>query len=173
MKELILGGARSGKSHFAENCAKQSGLTVIYIATATTDDDEMVERVRLHQAERPEHWSLVEEPLVLAETLKKHASSQSCLIVDCLTLWLSNLLLQTDEPFLEKEINDLLAIVSELPGHIVFVSNEVGCGIVPENALARKFRDEAGRLNQRMASVCDRVTFVAAGLPLIMKGNNA
>lgn len=167
MKHLILGGARSGKSRHAEHLAEQSGLAVVYIATAEALDAEMSARIAHHRAQRPGHWQLVEEPLALAAVLRAQAAPDRCLLVDCLTLWLGNLLV--DEARLQQEIDALYAALPELPGEILLVSNEVGWGIVPDNPLARRFRDEAGRLHQQLAALCDRVTLVAAGLPLALK----
>lgn len=168
MQELILGGARSGKSALAGRRA-EAFAQVVWIATAEAGDAEMAERIARHRAERPAHWTTVEEPLRLADALRRVASADSCVVVDCLTLWLTNLLLAEDAGLLERETAALLDTLPALPGAIVLVANEVGLGIVPENALARRFRDEAGRLNQRVAAVCERVTFVAAGLPLVLK----
>jgi len=168
MKEFILGGARSGKSAFAQRQAMASSLQVLYVATAQAGDAEMVERIARHRAERPANWGLVEEPLALAATLRAHAAANRCLLVDCLTLWLSNLLAAGDDR-LTVEINALLDTLLTLPGHILLVSNEVGQGIVPANPLARRFRDEAGRLHQKIADQCDRAIFIMAGLPLILK----
>ncbi len=168
MKELILGGARSGKSAFAQRMATASGLEVLYLATAQASDAEMAERIARHRAERPHDWGLVEEPLTLAAALRTHAAPNRCLLVDCLTLWLSNLLAAGDES-LNVETQALLATLPILPGHLLLVSNEVGQGIVPANPLARRFRDEAGRLHQAVAHGCDRVSFVIAGLPLTLK----
>lgn len=171
MRELILGGARSGKSRYAEQQAEVSDKTVIYIATAEAWDEEMRERISLHQQQRPSAWRLVEEPVELAKVLRREAATGHCLIVDCLTLWLSNLLLADErQPGLfERERNDLLDALPELGGRTLLVSNEVGQGIVPDNALARRFRDEAGRLNQQLAALCERVTLVTAGIPMILK----
>jgi adenosylcobinamide kinase/adenosylcobinamide-phosphate guanylyltransferase len=169
MAELILGGARSGKSALALRRATESRRTVVWIATAEAGDDEMVARIARHRAERPAHWRTVEETLHLADTLRRVASADSCVVVDCLTLWLTNLLLAEDAALLARETGALLDILPTLPGQIILVANEVGLGIVPENALARRFRDEAGRLNQAVAALCERVTFVAAGLPLVLK----
>ncbi|CDH46445.1 MAG: bifunctional adenosylcobinamide kinase/adenosylcobinamide-phosphate guanylyltransferase [Candidatus Competibacteraceae bacterium] len=168
MKEFILGGARSGKSAFAQHQAQTSGLNVIYLATAEAGDAEMIARIARHRAERPAGWGLVEEPLALAAALKTHANPNRCLLVDCLTLWLSNLLAAGDER-LSTEISALLDTLPVLPGHLLLVSNEVGQGIVPANPLARRFRDEAGWLHQAVARHCDRVTFVITGLPLTLK----
>lgn len=167
VRQLILGGARSGKSRHAEQLALATGGAVTYVATAVAADAEMQERIAHHRAQRPAAWSLVEEPLALAQVLRAHAVADGCLLVDCLTLWLGNLLV--DEARLQQEIDALYAALPELPGEILLVSNEVGWGIVPDNPLARRFRDEAGRLHQRLAGVCDRVTLVVAGLPLALK----
>lgn len=169
MAELLLGGARSGKSALALRRAAESGRTVVWIATAEAGDDEMMARIARHRAERPTHWRTVEETLHLADTLRRTASADSCVVVECLTLWLTNLLLAEDATLLACETGALLDILPTLPGQIILVANEVGLGIVPENALARRFRDEAGRLNQAVAALCERVTFVAAGLPLVLK----
>lgn len=172
MIELILGGARSGKSAFAEQRALHSELAVTYIATAKSGDAEMAERIAHHRSRRPAGWRLVEEPLQLARALAEHASSGRCLIVDCLTLWLSNLL--ADEPVDEMrfatERAALLELLPQLPGHLLLVSNEVGLGVIPLGALTRRFCDESGRLHQALAAACDRVTFVTAGLPMTLKG---
>lgn len=172
MKEFILGGARSGKSAFAQQRARASGRNVIYLATAEVGDAEMVERVARHRAERPADWGLVEESLTLAAALQIHAAPDRCLLVDCLTLWLSNLLAAGDK-LLSTEISALLEALPALPGLILLVSNEVGQDIVPANPLARRFRDEAGWLHQAVARRCDRATFVIAGLPLTLKDSFA
>lgn len=169
MRELILGGARSGKSRWAEQRACASGLAVSLIATATADDEEMHERIRQHRAERPAGWRVLEEPLALADALRASTAPERCVIVDCLTLWLSNLL-AVDEARLRRETVALLHCLPELQGRVLLVSNEVGWGIVPDNPLARRFRDEAGRLHQQLAEICERVTLVTAGLPLSLKG---
>ena len=165
MIELVIGGARSGKSGYAERQALAAGLPVIYLATAQALDAEMAERIAHHRARRPAGWRSVEEPVALADALAREAASDACVLVDCLTLWLTNVLLAGRD----AEIDRFLAALPALPGRILLVSNEVGWGIVPENALARRFRDEQGRLNQRVAAACDRVTLVAAGLPLSLK----
>ncbi len=169
MKSLILGAARSGKSRYAEQLAVASGAAVAYVATAVAADEEMAERIAHHRARRPPHWRLIEEPLALAAALQHHAAAERCLVVDCLTLWLSNLLEAGDER-LHAEIDALLDLLPGLPGDLILVGNEVGWGIVPENALARRFRDEAGWLHQALAARCDRVALVVAGLPLPLKG---
>ena len=181
MRELIIGGARSGKSLLAEQRAAESGLRVVYVATAQALDGEMSQRIAHHRARRPEQWGLVESPLDLAATLRQHAAPDVCLLVDCLTLWLSNLLFAGEAaaqaeagltvacPRLSGEVQDLIDTLPQLPGRIIIVSNEVGWGLVPMAALSRLFADEQGRLNQRVAAVSERVTLVAAGLPLVLK----
>ena len=168
MKESVLVGARSGKSGFAQRRALASGLPVTYLATAQAGDAEMADRIARHRAERPAVWGLVEEPLALATALRTHAALDRCLLVDCLTLWLSNLLAAGDHR-LSTETEALLDVLPALPGRVLLVSNEVGQGIVPTNPLARRFRDEAGRLHQAVAGRCDRVILVVAGLFFILK----
>jgi adenosylcobinamide kinase/adenosylcobinamide-phosphate guanylyltransferase len=170
VNELILGGARSGKSALAERLAQESGLAVTYIATATAVDGEMRHRIEQHQQRRPRDWQLIEEPLRLAGILEKSAHQGRCLLVDCLTLWLSNLMHMDDGVHFESECEQLLDLLPSLPGRVIFVSNEVGLGIVPMGELSRRFQDEAGRLNQAMAAACDRVVFTVAGLPQVLKG---
>lgn len=172
MHDLILGGARSGKSRLAEQWAAASGLAVTYIATSQSaaSDSELQRRVAQHQQRRPAHWRLIEEPLTLAETLRGEAAADRCLLVDCLTLWLTNLLLLDDEARLKKECAALLASVQTLPGRIIFVSNETGLGVVPLGELTRRYVDAAGQLHQDMAERCQRVVFTVAGLPLYLKG---
>jgi adenosylcobinamide kinase / adenosylcobinamide-phosphate guanylyltransferase len=165
MIELVIGGARSGKSSFAEQQACASGLRVSYVATCEALDEEMSERIAHHRNRRPAEWRTVEEPLSLSDALRREAATDVCVLVDCLTLWLSNAMFAKRE----EEIDKLLATLPMLPGRVLLVSNEVGWGIVPESALARRFRDEQGRLNQRIAAIADQVTLVAAGLPLTLK----
>lgn len=169
MKELILGGSRSGKSSLAEQGASESGLAVIYVATATAGDEEMTARIAQHQARRPAHWNIVEEPLRLAQTMQQHAAPNHCLLVDCLTLWLTNLLCANDETLFQCERAAFLEVLPTLPGRIILVSNEVGMGIVPMGELSRRFSDEAGWLNQETAKICERVTLMVAGLPYPLK----
>jgi adenosylcobinamide kinase/adenosylcobinamide-phosphate guanylyltransferase len=181
MKELILGGARSGKSLLAEKRAAESGLPVVYLATAEARDGEMSRRIAHHRARRPADWGCAEETLHLAARLCELATPATCILVDCLTLWLSNLLFAgraaqqaeagevVDCPLLSGETQALIELLPQLPGRIILVSNEVGWGIVPMHPVSRLFADEQGRLNQRLASACDHVTLVAAGLPLTLK----
>ncbi|HEY4293148.1 bifunctional adenosylcobinamide kinase/adenosylcobinamide-phosphate guanylyltransferase [Luteibacter sp.] len=170
MLSLVLGGARSGKSALAERLAIQSGHEVTYIATAEALDDEMTERIAHHRSRRPAGWTVVEEPLALADTLIRHARDDRFVLVDCLTLWLSNLLGTEGAARSGIERDALLRATAALPGEVCFVSNEVGLGVTPLGELTRRFVDEAGRLHQALAQRCDRVVFVAAGLPLTLKG---
>lgn len=165
---LVLGGARSGKSTYAEGLIEAEGGGV-YLATAEARDEEMQDRVKLHRDRRGDQWQTVEEPLDLAGAVSCAASADGRpILVDCLTLWLSNLMAADRD--IEQETVALISALDVCQVPVVMVSNEVGLGIVPDNALAREFRDEAGRMNQRLAEVADRVVFVAAGLPLVMKG---
>ena len=165
---LVLGGARSGKSSFAENLVIQSGLTRHYIATGRAWDDEMRERIRAHQAHRGAGWITHEEPVDLVGKLQAIDAPDCAVLVDCLTLWVTNLMLDNSD--IPAECARLVDLVSRLKGRVVFVSNEVGLGIVPENRMAREFRDHAGRLHQQVAALVPEVYFIAAGLPLKMKG---
>lgn len=170
MIELILGGARSGKSRLAERLAVESGLTVTYIATSQPLDGEMNERIAHHRARRPASWALIEEPLALASALREHARADRCLLVDCLTLWLTNLLMQDDQTRLPQERDALLDCLDQLPGQVLLVSNETGLGVVPLGELTRRYVDEAGLLHQALAERCQRVVFTVAGLPMTLKG---
>lgn len=167
MIELVIGGARSGKSGYAERQALASRLRLVYVATAQAYDEEMAERITHHRRRRDANWHTVEEPLALAAVLRREAAQDACLLVDCLTLWLSNVLLAGRE----AEIDDFLGVLPTLPGRIILVSNEVGWSIVPDNALARRFRDEQGRLNQQVAMLCGQVSLLVAGLPLVLKSS--
>lgn len=169
MHTLILGGTRSGKSALAERLAGDAGQPVTYIATATAGDDEMAKRIAHHRTRRPGHWHTVEQPLALADALGRHAARDRCLLVDCLTLWLSNLL-AAGETRLAQERTALLDTLPSLPGTVLLVSNEVGQGVVAADPLTRRFVDAAGRLHQAVAARCPRVLFVTAGLPRALKG---
>lgn len=170
MKTLILGGGRSGKSRLAEAIAQRSGHRVVYIATATAWDEEMRTRIAAHRALRPAHWTVCEEPHALAKTLNESADDQSTIVVDCLTLWLTNLLIHSDASLYTRERRALLQLAPMLPGEIIFVSNETNLGVIPADALSRRFCDEAGTLHQELALVCERVVVTMAGLPLVLKG---
>ena len=170
MLQLILGGARSGKSRLAEKLATDTQLPVTYIATSQPLDGEMTARVAQHRARRPTEWALVEEPLALARVLRENAAPGRCLLVDCLTLWLTNLLMLEDPARLAFERDQLLETLASLPGEIIFVSNETGLGVVPLGELTRRYVDEAGWLHQALAERCQRVVLTVAGLPLTLKG---
>ena len=164
---LVLGGARSGKSRHAEALVEGAAAGALYLATAEAGDAEMAERIRRHRARRGAFWQTLEERLALAESLRRESRAERPILVDCLTLWLANLLASGSA--VDAEIDGLVETLPLLAGPVVFVANEVGLGIVPENALARQFRDHAGRLNQAIAAAADRVVFLAAGLPLMLK----
>ena len=170
MLELILGGARSGKSRLAERLAADSGLEVTYIATGQAWDGEMAKRITHHRSTRPTEWGLVEEPLELARALLDNAAPERCLLVDCLTLWLTNLLMLEDETRLAMQRDAFLESLGELPGRIILVSNETGLGVVPLGELTRRYVDEAGWLHQAVAERAERVQFCVAGLPMLLKG---
>ncbi len=169
-RALVLGGVRSGKSRVAERLARDSGLPVTYLATATPSDGEMATRIAAHRARRPAHWGLVEEPVHLAVALRAHAAPGRCLLVDCLTLWLTNLLLAADGAALDRERAALLGLLPTLPGRLILVSNETGLGGVAMGELGRRFGDAAGQLHQDLAPLCDQVILTVAGLPLHLKG---
>lgn len=185
---LVLGGARSGKSHFAEQlAADHAALTrgpVTYIATARHDaepaDEEMELRIALHRARRPADWALVEEPVHLADALYAHARHDGCVLVDCVTLWLNNLIFGdnreypdhgviTPPPAFTEEIDALMTALPMLPGHVILVTNEIGFGVVPMGAITRFYVDELGRLNQKLAAAADRVRLLVAGIPVAVK----
>lgn len=181
MRTLILGGARSGKSRHAESLARTSGKEVVYIATAEARDAEMQGRIAHHRTSRPDSWMTVETPTALGEAVQQHAIFGQFVLVDCLTLWLSNLILSAGDPAPEVGIlalpelfhverANLIDALGNATGDVVLVSNEVGLGVVPYGAVSRCFVDEAGRLNQEIAALCDRVVLVTAGLPLVLKG---
>jgi adenosylcobinamide kinase/adenosylcobinamide-phosphate guanylyltransferase len=170
-KTLILGGARSGKSRLAERLAIETGLPVIYFATATAGDEEMRQRIETHRRQRPQEWETVEEPVRLASALTERASPGRCLLVDCLTLWLTNLLLDPSPDSLPRERKALLDALPSLPGRALLVSNETGLGVTPAGELSRRFCDEAGWLHQDLAACCDQVILTVAGLPLYLKGS--
>jgi len=170
MLQLILGGARSGKSRLAEQTAIATQLAVTYVATAQALDPEMQNRIAHHQNQRPAHWSLVEEPLFLAKTLQKIDRPNQIILVDCLTLWLTNLLLLDDQNVQEFECEQLIDVLPKLQSEIILVSNETGLGVVPLGEISRRFVDEAGRLHQALGQIADKVMFCVAGFPMILKG---
>ena len=167
----ITGGARSGKSTFAQKQAERHEGTLLYVATAEVRDAEMAARIEKHQIARGERWQCLEEPLVLAEKIPAAASNVSAVMIDCLTLWLSNLMetYGENEDVIRQEAETLLAALAAIEATVYIVSNEVGSGIVPENRLARSFRDLAGLLNQQVAAAADEAWVVVSGLPLQLK----
>lgn len=173
MIELVLGGARSGKSRYAEQQALASDLPVVYIATAEAGDAEMQTRIQHHQQRRPAQWATVEEPIALADTIGAYAGRRHCLLIDCLTLWLCNILFDRQgnltEPRFRQQTEALAAVLAAGDHHLIMVSNEVGCGVVAADAMTRRFVDEAGFLHQKLAQLSDRVVLVTAGLPQILK----
>jgi adenosylcobinamide kinase/adenosylcobinamide-phosphate guanylyltransferase len=168
---LVLGGARSGKSSFAEHIARASSLPRVYVATATAGDEEMRDRIARHRADRRGDWQTIEEPLSLSDVLAREGRPGRIILVDCLTLWLSNVMLA--ERDVGREVALLAAATRGSMAPIIMVSNEVGLGLVPDTPLGRAFRDEQGRLNQAVAAIVPRVVFLAAGLPLWLKGSPA
>ena len=165
---LILGGARSGKSRYGEEMALGSGLKPAYIATAEAWDDEMRERIAVHQDRRfGRGWLEIEAPLGLAEAIAENAAEDRVLLIDCLTLWLTNLMMAEGD--IDAAASTLLAVLARVPGQSILISNEVGFGIVPENAMARRFRDLAGRLHQDIARDANQVLLMVAGLPVVVK----
>jgi len=166
---LITGGARSGKSKYAEQRASELGERRLYVATAEAKDQEMAQRIVEHRQRRGNQWVTVEEPVDLAAALAARHGQIDCALVDCLTLWFSNLLIGYDGKYAENKVEELVTILPRLDFHVVLVTNEVGWGIVPDNALARQFRDLAGWANQRIAAIADEVVLTVAGIPMIVK----
>jgi adenosylcobinamide kinase/adenosylcobinamide-phosphate guanylyltransferase len=169
---LVLGGARSGKSRWAQEFA--AGFErVAYLATAQALDAEMHEKIRRHQEDRPKHWRTFEEPLELARVVAAHASQFDIILLDCLTFYVANLLQadETEPGAIEPRMQSLLGVLGEAPVSMILVSNEVGCGVVPPYPAGRSYRDALGELNQRVAAIADNVVLMVAGLPLALKGN--
>ncbi|MFT5707689.1 MAG: adenosylcobinamide kinase/adenosylcobinamide-phosphate guanylyltransferase [Oceanospirillaceae bacterium] len=169
MIELYLGGTRSGKSKLAEQAALESGLCVVYIATATSGDGQMQQRIEQHRVRRPSAWQLVEEPLYLADIIAKHSAPNTCLLVDCLTLWLTNCLFSKDTDFYLAQKKHLLAVLENLAGQVIFVSNETNMGVIPMGEMSREFCDQAGLLHQELAAISHKVTLAVAGLAHVLK----
>ena len=166
---LVLGGARSGKTGFAERLAMRAGESPLYLATAQALDAEMAERVRMHQQQRHKRFATLEEPIALSTALRAAAKTHDVILVDCLTLWITNLLGANDN--VAAAVDELVATLPQIEDcKVILVSNEVGLGIVPDNAMARMFRDLAGAAHQRLAEICTEVHFVVAGLPMTLKG---
>ena len=168
--QLILGGARSGKSRLAEQIAKDSNLNVTYIATAQAFDHEMQARIDHHQAQRPGHWTVIEEPLYLADCLIELDQPNQLILVDCLTLWMSNLLMHENAELQMQQCQKLLDIVPILQAEVILVSNETGLGVIPIGEISRKFVDESGRLHQQLGQIAEKVIFCVAGFPMMLKG---
>ncbi len=168
---LVLGGAKSGKSTAALNVCNAMDCQRIFLATAQAWDEEMAERIRRHQAERGTQWLTIEEPIDVVRVIEEHDEEGAVILLDCLTLWLNNLFMKYEEDHdgINREINKLTSAASEIKGALVAVSNEVGTGIVPENAMARRYRDTAGILNQQIAAVSRKVLMTFAGLPMVLK----
>lgn len=170
MLQLILGGARSGKSRLAQQVAEDFDLPIVYVATAQALDVEMQQRIMLHQQQRPTAWQLRESSIHLAHDLLQVDRHNQVILVDCLTLWMSNLLLDSDPNTQALECQKLLELLPKLKSKVILVSNETGLGVVPMGQLSRQFVDESGRLHQQLAQLADRVTFCVAGLPMRLKG---
>ena len=167
---LILGGARSGKSQCAVKLAKGYAKSVLFVATASAKDSEMRQRIKLHKKNRPAHWKTQEEPKKIVSLIKKLPDKFDLVIIDCLTLFISNLLLEKkSDAYIEKEVILILKGLKNSKFESILVSNEVGLGIVPDNPLARRFRDLAGRINQRLTRWSDKVYFIISGLPIKIK----
>jgi len=171
-QKLIIGGVRSGKSRYAESLLSKTRLEVVYIATAKADDDEMVKRIAAHKAQRPSHWQLIEEPYALAKVLAENDSPNKIFLIECLTLWITQLLCLEDETRMHQELDDLLAILPTLKASLIFVSNEVGLGIIPLDKISRLYVDIAGRFNQQIAAQVEEVIFIVAGIPQQIKMSN-
>lgn len=171
-KELVfvLGGARSGKSSWALQYTERQYRSYLFLATARVLDEEMTERVRLHRESRGPKWNLLEEPLEIPEALRTKCSHYEAVLIDCLTVWLGNMLLEKRERDIGPYEDVLLRTLAARKQAIIIVANEVGAGIVPDNPLGRKFRDLAGQLNQKVAALADKVIFIVAGLPTYLKG---
>lgn len=164
---LVLGGARSGKSRHAEELAIATQKTLIYIATAQFSDEEMRERIDIHQSTRGNNWTTIEAPIDIVATLKENQGNT--ILIDCLTLWINNLLFHFPHASIEDRVTDLLAALKNYQGNIFLVSNEVGLGIIPIGEVSRRFVDESGRMNQRIAAIADKVIFMVSGIPMQIK----
>jgi adenosylcobinamide kinase/adenosylcobinamide-phosphate guanylyltransferase len=167
---LVLGGTRSGKSSWALQYTEAHYRSHLFLATARSLDEEMAERIRLHKLSRGPDWQLIEEPIEISEALRTKCRDVEAILIDCLTVWLSNILLETGDQKTDKYQEDFLETLSGREQTVVVVSNEVGMSIVPENPLGRKFRDLSGQINQKIAAMADKVVFLTAGLPTYLKG---
>jgi adenosylcobinamide kinase/adenosylcobinamide-phosphate guanylyltransferase len=168
---LILGGIKSGKSRLAEKLAKESNMAVTYIATAQANDSEMLTRITQHQQQRPTHWLTVETPIKLGEKITEYNQQNQCVLVDCLTMWLTNLLMLNDEKQLETEIDKFVLALNQFSGRLILVSNETNMGIIPLGELTRQYCDRIGKLHQQIATQVDTVVLTVAGLPHVLKGS--
>jgi adenosylcobinamide kinase / adenosylcobinamide-phosphate guanylyltransferase len=166
---LITGGARSGKSQYAERRAVEMGGRPLYVATAEANDEEMAQRIAEHRRRRGTQWRTIEEPWELTQSLLAERGKTDCALVDCLTLWISNLLIRRGDKYASEKVEDLIEKLPQVDFHLLFVTNEVGWGVVPDNPLARKFRDLAGWTNQRMAQAANEVILMVAGVPITAK----
>jgi adenosylcobinamide kinase / adenosylcobinamide-phosphate guanylyltransferase len=166
---LVTGGARSGKSKYAEQRSGELGSRRLYVATAEAKDEEIAQRIAEHKKRRGDNWVTIEEPMTLSSALLAERGRTDCALVDCLTIWLSNLLLHRDANFAEDRVEELVETLPHLDFHLVLVTNEVGLGIVPDNPLARQFRDLAGWANQQIATVANEVILMVAGVPMVVK----
>lgn len=180
-RTFILGGARSGKSAYAETLATATGKEVIYVATAQAGDREMAARIARHRQQRDSGWTTLEEPLALGALIEKWSAPDRVILIDCLTIWLSNLLFSEDKNYpdigeiippacFHEQRERFLRALEQASGDVILVSNEVGMGVIPQGAISRWFVDEAGRMNQAVAATCEHALLVAAGLPLVLKG---
>ena len=169
---LITGGARSGKSRYAEERAREIGARLLYVATAEAGDEEMARRIAAHRARRGAEWTTVEAPLEIASALVKTRGFDAA-VVDCVTLWLSNLMSRGDETYIRRAVEEFIAAARAFDAPLFIVTNQLGAGIVPDNPLARAFRDLAGRTNQRLAAAAEEVVLMVAGVPLFVKGERA
>lgn len=169
-RTLVLGGIKSGKSRLAESLASASGKSIVYIATATALDDEMQARINHHRLQRNQDWPVVEEPLLLGEALSNHMSAQHCVLIDCLTLWMTNLLMRDDEEYFSAQRQAFISAFSNATGEVILVSNESGLGVIPLGELTRRYCDEIGLLHQELAATSHNVVMTVAGLPQVLKG---
>jgi adenosylcobinamide kinase/adenosylcobinamide-phosphate guanylyltransferase len=170
---LVTGGCRSGKSRYAQKWAEERASERLFLATARVTDEEMAERIRKHQEMRGKGWITVEEPTGVARAIRKHGASVQVILIDCVTIWLSNLLLEgLSDPEILERVEALKAVLNRSSASVAMVTNEVGWGIVPDHPLGRRFRDLAGTVNQRLAAVADKVVLMAAGLPITLKGDS-
>lgn len=167
---LILGGARSGKSRYGEQLVAQTGKKVVYLATASSHDDEMAKRIEQHQQDRPSSWPTIECPVQLPQAIEKHGQQQNALLVDCLTLWLMNIMMESKD--LAAAVDELLLSLKNCQAQVFLVSNEITMGVVPMGELSRNYVDELGRLHQRIASQANNVTLMVAGIPMVVKAES-